>query len=179
MSIAASLLPEFDHEMATARALLERVPEESAAWKPHDRSYSLGELAMHIATLPVLGLQMLDREEVDLDPTESMIPDFESTASMLKVFDNALRDLRAALEATPDDALRVVWSLKSGGHTFISLPRIAAYRTVFMNHLIHHRGQLSVYLRLRDVPLPSIYGPTADTQLEATQAATEDNLQRA
>lgn len=179
MSVAASLLPEFDHEMATTRALLERVPADLAAWKPHPRSYSLGDLAMHVATLPDLGVQILSREEVDMDPTQSPFPAFESTASMLEVFDAVVRDLRAALTGISDEALQVVWSLKSGGHTFASLPRVAAYRTILMNHLIHHRGQLSVYLRLRDVPLPSIYGPTADTQLEASQAAAEGNLQRA
>lgn len=174
MSVAESLLPELVNEMATTRSLLERVPAEHTAWKPHPRSYSLGDLAMHVATLPGLGAMILEQEEVDVDPDTPLIPPFTTAEALLEAFDSAVSDLRAALERTTAEALQVVWSLKAGGKTFISLPRAAAYRTVFLNHLIHHRGQLSVYLRLRDVPLPPIYGPTADTEAAQATGAIAD-----
>jgi uncharacterized damage-inducible protein DinB len=169
MSIAASLLPEFDHEMNTTRALLERVPVEAAAWKPHPRSFSLGELAMHIATLPTLGQSVMEEEELDLNPPggpEYSLAAFESSAGLLETFDTAVRAVRAAIEVASDEELMEVWTMKSAGETILSRPRVAVLRVVMMNHIIHHRGQLSVYLRLQNVPLPSIYGPTADTELE-------------
>jgi uncharacterized damage-inducible protein DinB len=168
MSFVAALLAEFDHEMATTRTLLERVPEGAAAWRPHQRSFSLGELAMHVATIPGLAQLVLDTPEHDMNPPGGegyRIPDFISTAAMLEAFDAAVRGARAALEGATDEALQVVWSLKNAGATIFALPRAAAYRTLFMSHQIHHRGQLSVYLRLQDVPLPFMYGPTADMQL--------------
>jgi len=170
MSVAEILLPELVNEMATTRALLERVPEEHASWKPHPKSYSLGALAMHVATIPGLGALILEREEVEMDPDSSPIPPFTTTATLLETFDGVVSQLRGAIEKATAESMQVVWSLKGGGKTFISLPRAAAYRTVCLNHLIHHRGQLSVYLRLLNVPLPSIYGPTADTQAEVQHA---------
>jgi uncharacterized damage-inducible protein DinB len=167
MSLKLALLTEFDNEMATTRSLLERVPEGAAGWKPHPRSFSLGQLAMHVATLPSLGKQILDTPEFDMNPPVGegyRLPEFESTAALLETFEAAVRDARAALERTDDAALQVVWTMKNAGETLLSLPRVAAYRTIFMSHKIHHRGQLSVYLRLQDVPLPFIYGPTADMQ---------------
>jgi uncharacterized damage-inducible protein DinB len=168
MSLKTALLAEFDHEMATTRSLLERVPEGAAGWRPHPRSFTLGQLAMHVATLPGLGMQIMDKPEFDMNPAVGegyRLPDFESTAALLETFDAAVRGARAALEQTDDAALQVVWILKNAGETLVSRPRAAAYRIIFMSHLIHHRGQLSVYLRLQDVPLPFIYGPTADMQV--------------
>lgn len=167
MSLSATLLTEFDHEMTTTRALLERVPEAAAAWKPHPKSFSLGQLAMHVATLPGLGRQVLAVPEADLNPPGGggyRIPEFTSTAALLEIFDDAVRGARAALAGVDEAALQVVWSMKNAGQTILSQPRLAAYRTVFMSHQIHHRGQLSVYIRLQDVPLPFMYGPTADMQ---------------
>lgn len=165
MPIARSLLPEFDHEMATTRALLERVPEDRAGWKPHPRSTTLGDLAAHLAQLPGMAVMVIDQDEVDMNPPGGpgfTPPGFSTTAALLETFDANVARARAALADAADEAMGVPWSLRSGGHAIFTLPRVAVLRSFVMNHVIHHRGQLSVYLRLNEVPLPSIYGPTAD-----------------
>lgn len=168
MSIAESLLPEFDHEMATTRTLLERVPDGKGDWKPHQKSMALGYLASHIATLPGWAVSTLQQTELDMNPPGGVkyvaVPEFNSTQDRLAAFDATVKGAHEAIAAAPDSDLGVMWSLKNGGETIFSLPRVAVLRSFIMNHIIHHRGQLSVYLRLLDVPLPSIYGPTADTQ---------------
>jgi uncharacterized damage-inducible protein DinB len=168
MAIAESILPELTHEAATTRAILERVPEDKADWKPHEKSMSLGQLSIHIATLLGWAVTTLRETEFDVAPPDGPTytpPKFESTAALLEVFDAGVADARTALADSSDEDLMVMWSLKKGGVTMFSMPRVACLRTFVMNHLIHHRGQLSVYLRLQDVPLPSIYGPTADTPM--------------
>jgi uncharacterized damage-inducible protein DinB len=162
MSIAQSLLPEFDHEMAMTRTLLACVPEARADWKPHVKSMSLGALAIHLARLPNWGIMTLQQTGLDLDPG-STPPQFESLEATLARFDALVSNARGLLAASPDAALLVPWTLKRAGHTLFSMPRIAVLRSFMLNHMIHHRGQLSVYLRLLDVPLPAMYGPTADT----------------
>jgi uncharacterized damage-inducible protein DinB len=167
MPIAAMLLPEFDHEMASTRRMLEGVPAAEAAWKPHPKSYPLGELASHIATLPLWGRLTLELTELDLGaPANASLArtPFTTTPELLDRFDRNVRDARAALAAVSDAGMGVVWTLKNGAATIFSMPRAAVFRGFVLSHLIHHRGQLSVYLRLRDVPLPSLYGPTADTR---------------
>ena len=165
MSIAESILPEFDHETATTRTLLARVPEDRAEWKPHVKSMSLGHLAMHIATIPVWASVTLERREFDVNPPEgrSSTPPFESCERLLQAYDANVSAARALLTRTSDGEFLVHWTLKSGGKTLYSMPRVAVFRSFVLNHAVHHRGQLSVYLRLLDVPLPNIYGPTADT----------------
>jgi uncharacterized damage-inducible protein DinB len=166
MSIAESLLPEFDHETATTRTLLERVPEAKADWKPHIKSYSLGQLAIHIATLPQWTRAALKQTEFDTNPpggSKSAPPAFESRARMLTTYDEGVKAARAMLAATTDAEFMVPWTLKSAGRTLFSMPRAGVFRSFVLNHSVHHRGQLSVYLRLCDVPLPNIYGPTADS----------------
>ena len=166
MSIAQSLLPEFDHEMATTRALLERVPETGASFRPHAKSTALGELAAHVVSLSGWATAILNRPELDLNPPGGpgfTPPQMGSSAELLQRFDANVKHAREAIVATPDADMMVPWSLKNGGHAIFTMPRIAVFRMFMMNHLIHHRGQLSVYLRLNDVPLPSIYGPTADS----------------
>lgn len=165
MSIAEAVLPEFDQEMASTRRLLERVPEADAGWKPHEKSYSLGNLAIHLCMLPGWGVVTLEQTELDLNPPGGQpwkAPDFTTTAEALKVFDDNVAKARAAIAAASDADYMVPWSLKNAGHTVMTLPRVVVLRSFVMNHLIHHRGQLTVYLRLRNVPLPSVYGPTAD-----------------
>ena len=165
MSIVQTLLPEYEHEMGTTRRLLAIVPEADAAWRPHPRSSSLGDLAAHIATLPLWGRMVVQLPELDLGSGEnaSAAPlSFKTVAELLQQFDRQVSDTRAALAETSDAAMRERWALKNRGKTVFSLPRAAVFRSFVLSHLIHHRGQLSVYLRLRDVPLPSIYGPTAD-----------------
>ncbi len=159
MSIAETLLPEFDQEMATTRRLLERVPSEKGAWKPHAKSFSLGHLAQLVATMPGWLTNMVTQTELDLagQPGYSL----ESTDTLLTLFDKLVREAREALSATTDADFSVPWSLKHGERVLFTTPRGATVRST-INHLIHHRGQLTVYLRLVDVPIPSVYGPTAD-----------------
>jgi len=161
MAIADALVPEFDHEMTTTRKLLERVPEDKFDWKPHAKSFSLGALATHVATLPTWGLETLEKSEIDIggsQPPKSP----PSKAEMLATFDKNVAATRAALTGKTDAELMTMWSLTRGGHTIFSMPKTVVWRSFVLNHLVHHRGQLSVYLRLLDVPIPSMYGPSAD-----------------
>ena len=167
MPTAASMLPEFDHETATTRTLLERVPEAKAEWKPHAKSMSLGYLASHIANIPRWAAATLERTEFDLNPpggSTLQTPAFESVALTLERYDASVRDAREILRRTSDGDLMAQWTLKNAGRSMFCMPRASVFRSFVMNHAVHHRGQLSVYLRLLDVPLPSIYGPTADTE---------------
>jgi uncharacterized damage-inducible protein DinB len=166
MPIVDSLLPEFDHEMATTRRLLDRVPEERFAWKPHDRSMSLGQLSTHLANIPYWCTATLEGPELDLntiaDGARPKVPD--TRAELLEMFDKKVTTARARLATTTDGELNAPWTLKQGDQEFFTMPRISAIRSFVISHSIHHRGQLSVYLRLNDVPVPPIYGPTADEQ---------------
>jgi uncharacterized damage-inducible protein DinB len=164
VALKDALLPEFDHEMGKTRRLLERVPEADLAWQPHAKSFSLGQLVGHIANLPLwvdpaLDLTVFDVSEIG-DAARPQAP--PAIAALLKTFDANVKKARAKIDAQPDGALVAMWTMKQGEHELFTMPRIAVLRSFIMNHLIHHRGQLTVYLRLRDVPLPSIYGPTAD-----------------
>jgi uncharacterized damage-inducible protein DinB len=168
MAISDSLLSEFDHEVATTRSLLERIPEAQATWKPHEKSMTLGELSSHIANVPGWVISTMTATELDLNPPGGpafVSPTFNGTEALVNTFDENAKGARAAIAAASDGDMFVDWALKNNGETLFSMPRIAVLRTFIMNHLIHHRGQLSVYLRLQDVPLPSIYGPTADTPM--------------
>jgi uncharacterized damage-inducible protein DinB len=166
MSISASVLPEFDQEMATTRTMLERVPETRASWTPHSKSRSLGELASHIGNLPKLGLITMEADELDVAASGSGgTPRFASTADLMQTFDDNVRRARAAIEAASDSDMMEPWTLRKDGKTVWTLPRAAVLRSFILSHMIHHRGQLSVYLRLNDVPLPPVYGPSADTQM--------------
>lgn len=161
MAMVDALLPEFDHEMTTTRKLLERVPEDRIDWKPHPKSYSLGQLAQHVATIPMWGAVTLSQTELDLGggpPPAQM----RTRAELLAAFDQNAAATRSALLGRTDAELLVPWTLKNSGQTVFSMPRAAVWRGFVLSHLIHHRGQLSVYLRMQDVPVPSIYGPSAD-----------------
>jgi uncharacterized damage-inducible protein DinB len=164
MAIKDGLLPEYDHEMATTRRLLERVPDADLGWKPHERSMALGELAGHIANLPNWGVTTIGTQVFDLASLgeNARIVAPASTSDLLHRFDTSAAAARAAIAGCGDAEMLAPWTLKKDGQEMFTLPRIAALRSFVMNHIIHHRGQLSVYLRLRNVPLPSIYGPTAD-----------------
>ena len=161
MAIAEALLPEYDHEVATTRRVLERVPDDRLAWKPHDKSMSMGQLASHVATMLSWGSTTLKQSEIDLSGSYTP-PDLKTRADLLASFDKEAAATRAALAATSDPELMTMWSLKREGKTIFSMPKAAVLRSFVMNHMIHHRGQLSVYLRLNDVPVPSMYGPSAD-----------------
>lgn len=164
MALKDALLPEYDHEMGTTRRVLERVPEADLAWKPHPKSFSLGQLASHIANIPRWADWMLDTTVFDLAALgpDSRPKQPDSVAPILKAFDDNVKSARAKLDGQLDAALFAAWTLKHGDHEVFTMPKISVLRSFVMNHLIHHRGQLSVYLRMRDVPLPAIYGPSAD-----------------
>ena len=168
MTLAQSLLPEFDQEMSSTRQLLELVGETDPAWKPHPKSWSLGDLSLHIANLVSWGETTMQTTELDLNPPGGPAwtpPVYESPAATLQVFDRNVTQAREAIAKASDADMGVGWSLKNAGQTLFTMPRIATLRAFVMNHLIHHRGQLTVYLRLKDVPLPSVYGPTADAPM--------------
>jgi uncharacterized damage-inducible protein DinB len=167
MGISESILPEFDHETAITRTLLERVPAAKAAWKPHEKSMSLGQLAMHIANIPTWASVTLERKEYDMNPPDGrpvVSPAYESPSQLLGVYDENVRAARALVVRTTDGEFMAQWTLKDAGRSLYHMPRVAVFRSFVLNHAVHHRGQLSVYLRLLDVPIPNIYGPTADTQ---------------
>jgi len=162
MTIAGTLLPEFDQEMATTRRLLERVPGEKGQWKPHAKSFALGHLAQLVAWLPGWVTNTLSSTELNLAAAAGY--SFEATATLLELFDKNVREARQALTKARDADFSVPWSLKRGAQTLMTAPRGSVVRQ-HINHLVHHRGQLTVYLRLLDVPIPSIYGPTADERM--------------
>jgi uncharacterized damage-inducible protein DinB len=160
MALKEALLAEFDHEMGTTRRLLERVPEDKLAWKPHEKSMALGELASHLGNIPNWTATILNDSSFDLATMTKQAPG-ASQGEILALFDASSRSARALLDRT-DGEYAAPWSLKRGDQLMFTLPRIAAFRNFVLNHTIHHRGQLSVYLRLNDIPLPPIYGPSAD-----------------
>ena len=167
MPIAQMLLPEFDLEMANTRRVLEVVPGADAAWKPHPKSTALGDLAAHVALIPMWGRYTLEVTELDLaapENTAAARTGFTTVPALLEEFDQRVRDTRSALARSSDADLGVTWTLKAGERTVFSMPRAAVLRSFVLSHMIHHRGQLTVYLRLRDVPLPAIYGPSADSR---------------
>lgn len=161
--IKDGLLAEFDHEVATTRRLLDRLPDdhERLGWKPHAKSMSLGGLATHISNLPVWGATILDASSFDLATLPPNIQEKTSRREILAAFDENTKKTRAGMDRTDAEYLDR-WTLKRGDQEMFSMPKVAAFRTFLMYHLVHHRGQLSVYLRLNDIPVPAIYGPTAD-----------------
>jgi uncharacterized damage-inducible protein DinB len=159
MPISDALLPEFDEEMKTTRRLLERVPSDRPTWKPHPKSFSIAHLAQLVAGMP--GWITMTIRETSLDLAKGAGYSDQATDVLVALFDNNVREARETLAAVSDADLAVDWSLKMGDKVLMTQKRGVVVRQT-INHLVHHRGQLSVYLRLLDVPLPSIYGPTAD-----------------
>ena len=161
-----ALLSEFDDEVAITRRLLDRLPDAAFAWRPHARSMSLGELATHLAQIPRWGASILERDGYDLEVDSKGHPAAEtSRRAVLEIFDRHTSDVRRALVARLDAELAAPWALRRAGRLVMSLPRASAIRRFVLNHLVHHRGQLTVYLRMQDVPLPPLYGPTADERM--------------
>jgi len=167
MGVSAEFLPEFDSEMASTRRTLERIPEDKLGWKPHEKSMLLGRLAGHIAELPGMGVSVMKDDALDFakrpagelsrKPTVA-----ESQKHVLELFDKNVSALRAAIVSASDEHWGKNWKLSMGEKTFYEGPRMGAMRRMVMNHVIHHRAQLGVYLRLNDAAVPSIYGPSAD-----------------
>jgi uncharacterized damage-inducible protein DinB len=167
MKISESLIPEFDYEMANTRKALERVPFDKLDWKPHPKSMTLGALAAHIATMPEWGSLTLQGDSFDYAPPGGEpynTPTFASNKELVAAFDKGVAESRAALAAADDSKMLAPWSLLAGGKTIMTMPRVAVMRSFVVNHTIHHRAQLGVYLRLNDIAVPSAYGPTADEQ---------------
>lgn len=165
MGLSESLLPEFDNEMANTRKTLERVPDNKSDWKPHPKSTAMGGLATHLGNIPTWVGYTINQDSLDLAPGGKPLPPAElakSQAELLATFDANVATARAAIAGASDADLFKQWTLMSNGNALLTLPKIAVLRSFVMNHLIHHRAQLGVYLRLNDIPVPSIYGPSAD-----------------
>lgn len=162
MSIGERLLPELDHEMAGTRKVLERVPLESYDWAPHPKSFSLGRLANHLAGLLRWGSVAMSSQEFDFAQGGFSPSSFRTGNELLAGFDANLAATRAAIAGAADEAFGEPWTLRNGEHLIFTMPRIAVLRNMVFNHNIHHRGQMTVYLRLLDVPVPGLYGPSAD-----------------
>ena len=164
MRMIDPMLMEFDRESSTTRKLLSRVPADKYSWKPHAKSMSLGQLANHLAGLPNWVGGSLLPGEFDMSKGGGDFPPKEpaNAQALMKTFEDAAAAAKAAMAHLDDARAKGAWTLRHGGKVIMEMPRIALVRTILLNHLIHHRGQLSVYLRLLDVPVPSIYGPSAD-----------------
>ena len=165
MTLNEALLPEFDREMANTRKTLERVPEARFDWKPHQKSMPMGRLAQHLSQLPSWAVETIERESLDLAPPGA--PPYQprimnSRREILEAFDKNVAAARVAITGAKDEHLLQAWTLLSGGKAVFTMPRLAVLRNLVMNHTIHHRAQLGVYLRLNEVPVPALYGPSAD-----------------
>jgi uncharacterized damage-inducible protein DinB len=159
------LLSEFDEEIKKTRTMLERVPEDKKDFAPHPKSMPLGKLAPHIAQLTGFGLKILTTPELDFAISKFAPMPFESAAQLVKAFDAGAAQTRDALKDTPDEAWTQPWKLSAGDKTIFTGSRFMAYRQMFLNHVVHHRAQLGVYLRLNETPVPATYGPSADDRM--------------
>ena len=165
MSISEALLPEFDQEMANTRRTLERIPEDKFDWKPHEKSMPLGNLAVHLATMVEWTAETIKRDSLDIAPEGGPAyeqPKANSRGEIIEMFDKGVAVARAAIEGASDEEFGKSWTLLSGGKEILTMPKIAVIRGFVISHSIHHRAQLGVYLRLNDIPVPAIYGPSAD-----------------
>jgi uncharacterized damage-inducible protein DinB len=163
MKLTEPMIAELQHEAATTRKMLERVPQESLSWQPHEKSMTLGRLASHIAMLPGVFIAKLNQDEVDRSEIKPLPTD--NIAAILESFDQNISGSLELLKTESEERLLGLWRYKDGDKVVFEMPRVAVIRLIALNHLIHHRGQLSVYLRLLNVPLPSVYGPTADESI--------------
>jgi uncharacterized damage-inducible protein DinB len=162
-SLKQLALGDINRELGTTRKLLERVPEAHLDWKPHEKSMTLGGLALHVATIPFWLTRVLSADHFDL-ATATRNPPPTSVQEILDAFEDRVAAMRQALDAADDAALTQPWQLRRGEQVLQTMPRLAVIRTMALSHMIHHRAQLSVYLRMLDVPLPAMYGPSADEQ---------------
>src|SRR5262245_24894704 len=164
MLIRDLLIPEFDEEIKKTRRMLERVPAKGD-YAPHSKSMKLGQLAPHVAQLPGFGLTVLTEPSLDLSQRKYTPLPLESAQQLVRVLHDGAAKVRSALEKVSDDGWKEPWKLSMGAHTIFEGTRFMAYRQMFLNHIVHHRAQLGVYLRLNDVPLPGTYGPSADERI--------------
>jgi uncharacterized damage-inducible protein DinB len=167
MKISETLVPEFDHEFANTRKVLERCPEEKYGWTPHPKSFTMAALATHIASMPEWASLTVSQDSFDYAPPGA--PPYKqepvkTCKELLEKFDTGIAQCRAAIVGASDEQLLAEWSLLAGGKPVFTMPRVAVLRAMILNHIIHHRAQLGLYLRLLDVPVPALYGPSADEQ---------------
>ncbi len=165
MTISEALLPEFDREMENTRKTLERVPTDKLGWKPHQKSFAMGQLATHLTELPMWSKATFENDSVDIAPVGSppyqrVVP--KTASKIVEAFVRHAAAARSAMIAASDADFMKPWTLLKAGQPLFTMPKIAVYRGFVMNHMIHHRAQLTVYLRLNDIPVPALYGPSAD-----------------
>jgi uncharacterized damage-inducible protein DinB len=161
-SIVAPVVAEFREEAKTTRRVLERVPAERLGWKPHRKSLSIGQLALHIAAAPGRFVPLLQKAEHEINPANLQFPEPVSGEEILAAFDQSVKDTGAFLESLSDADAQADWTLRANGRTLFTKTRLGVIRMIMLSHIYHHRGELAVYLRLLDIPVPSIYGPSAD-----------------
>jgi uncharacterized damage-inducible protein DinB len=165
MSIAEVLLVDFDDEIKNTRRTLERIPENDPQWKPHEKSMPIGRLALHTARLPDFWSRIVTTTELNMATDKFPDIKFQSTAHLLSELDRSAAEAKGHLASSSDEHLKQEWKLLFGDRLFLSVPRMLLYRTMFLNHLVHHRAQLGVYLRLLNIPVPGLYGPSADESI--------------
>jgi uncharacterized damage-inducible protein DinB len=165
MPIAQALLPEFDHEMATTRKMLERFPEDKVEWRPHETCMTMGRLAGHVAELAGWTTVTIAQDKLEMDPNNYNPAIVKSRTEVLKQFDDTVKSARAAIAGASDETLMKPWTFIAAGKTVFTMPKIAVLRSFVMNHLIHHRGQLAAFYRIAGVKVPSLYGPSKDEQV--------------
>ncbi len=163
MSMSQALLAEFTHEAGSTRKMLEVLPEDKLGWQPHEKSMTLSRLAGHIAEIPLWASKMVGHDELDMGEGnfQPLTPD--TVAELLEAHDTNVASFQGAVDGADDETLMKSWALRTGDHEHLKMPCAIAMRSFILNHIVHHRGQLSVYLRHLDVPLPQVYGPTADS----------------
>lgn len=165
MTICQSLIPEYDQEMATTRRMLERIPDDKFTWKPHEKSMELGRLSGHIAEIPAWIPMINNQDALDIAPVGGPAytpPPTKTRADVVALFDKSAAEGRASLAEARDEIMHKNWALLAGGNQILSMERTVCIRTWVFSHIVHHRAQLGVYLRLNDIPVPSTYGPSAD-----------------
>ena len=165
MRIGQSMMPEFDMEMASTRRVLERIPDSKLDWKIHDKSNTIGWVANHLADIPGWVDMTISHGVFDIEPEAGQpykSPNEQTTATIIALFDKNIAQARALLETVEDATLHEPWKLLKQGEVLLTMPRLAVLRTWVLNHSIHHRAHLCVYLRVNDIPVPGLYGPSAD-----------------
>lgn len=162
MALYEPLLNELLHEAKSTRKMLELVPEDKFSWKPHEKSMTMGELASHLAEMPYYAYVTVEQDVLDFATSDYKPKTAATNAELLQIFDENLAKATQSLKNASDEKLLANWKMQAGDVVYMDMPRTQVLRGFVLNHNIHHRGQFSVYLRLNDIPLPSVYGPTAD-----------------
>jgi uncharacterized damage-inducible protein DinB len=161
-NLAAALIGELQHEAATTRKVLERIPAEKFDYKPHEKSMTMGRLASHVAEMTSWVTETTTKSELDFSTMDYKPFEPQTTEELVAFFDKLVTDAIEALKNTSDEAMMENWTLRNGETVYFTMPRIQTLRGMVFNHIVHHRGQLSVYMRLNDIPVPGLYGPSAD-----------------